>query len=93
MHIHFMNLDLQKPPRTASPFLINIENEALPKGIKGGRSFLFFVFFFRLSSNIKTKKQLFYWFFVCFKIATNKMNFWGVSKEMMVWHLGGHLIP
>lgn len=40
MHIHFMNLDLQKPLRTASPFLISIENEAFPKGIKGRSFFL-----------------------------------------------------
>ena len=56
MHIHLMNLDLQKPPRTASPFLINTENEMLPERIKGGRRFFFS---FKLSSNIKTKKQLF----------------------------------
>lgn len=41
MHIQFMNLDLQKPPRTASPFLINIEDEALPEGIKGRRRVFF----------------------------------------------------
>lgn len=58
MHIHFMNLDLQKPPRTASQFLISIEIEAFPEGTKGGR--LFFFFFFKVSSNIKTKKQPFY---------------------------------
>ena len=59
MHIHFMNLDLQKPPRTASPFLINIENEALPKGIKGGRSFLFcFVLFFSgLAATLKQRSN------------------------------------
>lgn len=39
MHIHLVNLDLQRPPRTPSPFLISIENEALPEGIKGGRRF------------------------------------------------------
>lgn len=38
MHIHFLNLDLSKPPKTAYTFLISIENGALPEGIEGGRS-------------------------------------------------------
>lgn len=78
MHIQFMNLDLQKPPRTASPFLINIEDEAFPEGIKGRRR----VFFFKLSSNIKTKNSSSSaGFFICFKNAMNKMTLWGVSKN------------
>lgn len=51
MHIQFMNLDLQKPPRTASPFLINIEDEAFPEGIKGRRR----VFFLSLAATLKQK--------------------------------------
>lgn len=53
-----MNLDLQEPPRAACPFLMSIENEAFPEGIKGGRRIFFF--FLKLS-NIKAKKQLFFW--------------------------------
>lgn len=89
MHIQFMNLDLQKPPRTASPFLINIEDEAFPEGIKGGRRV-----FLKLSSNIKTKNSSSSaGFCIGFKNATNKMTLWGVSKELMVCPLGGQPIP
>lgn len=86
MDIQFMNLDLQKPPRTASPFLINIEDEALPEGIKGGKRF----FFLKLSSNIKTKNSgSSAGFCICFKNAMNKMTLLGISKELMVCPLCG----
>lgn len=84
-----MNLDLQKPPRDASPFLINTENDMFPEGIKGGRRF----FFLSLAATLKQRSSSSAQFCVCFDSATNKMNLWGVSKEMMIRRLGGQLIP
>jgi hypothetical protein len=41
-----MNLDFQKSLRMAFPFLISIENEALPEGIERGRQVLMHVISF-----------------------------------------------
>lgn len=46
VHFHFMNLDFQKSLRMAFPFLISIENEALPEGIERGRQVLMHVISF-----------------------------------------------
>lgn len=51
-------------------------------------------FFFKLSSNIKTKNSSSSaGFCIGFKNAMNKMTLWGVSKELMACPLGGQPIP
>lgn len=55
------------------------------KELKEGRGF-----FFKLSSNIKTKNSgSSAGFCICFKNAMDKMNLLGISKELMVCPLGG----